>query len=105
MPDKFRADTERNPLVFKVGTISGMSTEGGTEGAQRIIQFIGIKPINPFIYNELRLRINDPIKFRILEKEIYCSVEDKRPGAGLPDPPAGKGRSSWRNWLGLFCCD
>ncbi len=41
----------------------GMSTGGGTGGAQRIIQFIDTKSISPFITNELRSRINKPIKF------------------------------------------
>ncbi|MFZ1528246.1 MAG: P63C domain-containing protein [Ferruginibacter sp.] len=43
----------------------GMSTGGGTGGAQRIIQFIDTKSINPFISNDLRLRINNPIKFTV----------------------------------------
>lgn len=43
----------------------GMSTGGGTGGAQRIVQFIGSKSINPFISDDLRVRMESPIKFTL----------------------------------------
>ena len=42
----------------------GMSSGGGTGGAQRIMQFANSRSINPFISNELRARMESTIKFQ-----------------------------------------
>jgi P63C domain len=57
-------DNEKRVLVQRGLTSAlGMSTGGGTGGAQRIVQFVTSKSIIPFISSELRLRIENPIKF------------------------------------------
>jgi hypothetical protein len=43
----------------------GMSTGGGTGGAQRIVQFVTSKAIIPFINSDLMARIESPIKFKL----------------------------------------
>lgn len=59
-------DNEKRVLVQRGLTKAlGMSTGGGTGGAQRIVQFVQTKSINPFISKELMLRIQEPIKFKI----------------------------------------
>src|SRR5687768_3013718 len=59
-------DDEKRVLVQRGLTSSlGMSTGGGTGGAQRIVQFIESKSIISFISNDLRSRIKNPIKFKL----------------------------------------
>jgi hypothetical protein len=57
---------ERRVLVQRgLQSSLGMSTGGGTGGAQRIVQFVDSKSIKPFISKELRLRIENPINFTV----------------------------------------
>lgn len=59
-------ENEKRVLVQRGLTKAlGMSTGGGTGGAQRIVQFASSKSINPFITEDLRLRIESPIKFQL----------------------------------------
>ena len=59
-------ENEKRVLVQRGLTKAlGMSTGGGTGGAQRIVQFIGSKSINPFISEDLRVRMENPIKFKV----------------------------------------
>lgn len=68
----FVLSDERRVLTQRgLSNALGISIGGGKGGVHRMARFIGSKSLSPFIVNELRVSVENPIKFRGVGGESY----------------------------------